>query len=593
MRQELRLASLLWFWLVPLVALGSERQAPPERESGEPQEETVAEDGSASQPAPIERFLAAWKFSLPGAPAGPASFGRAASPLRVAAPPPPPPLQFGGSDEYPTYEIAGGYSFVRDLDSDLNLPFGWNFSFAKNLSPFLGVVGEASGNYRSETDASLSVHFFQGGVRLSRRGATTTPYVGILGGLARSRLTVNVLGVAVDASSTDLSFQVGGGVDVTVQGPWALRAGADYQAIIAEETANLVRLHAGIVYRLGESDSGMAPPPPPSPPARERYYEGDVPRYELSAEYVFLSDLDLDLNFPFGANFSFARNFNPSLAVVGEVGASYRSEQGASLTLWDFLGGARFSRRSDGNLTPYVEVLGGLARAIATGGGLSAAANDPAVQAGGGVDLKIKENAAIRVGADYRVIFSDQRLQELRVRAGVVFGFGGTTNGSVAVEPPPAPYEPVRQPIPPQRPVESPPAPEPPPPPAPAPEPTPPPPPPPPSASERGRALARSGDYEGAASFYLDHIRSEGGSRFTIAIGLFCDRRNVEAHVINSGYAPELFLLSAPRRGQSCFGVYWGLYDSREEAQRAIDSLPRAIRSPSGHVVLPASRLIR
>jgi len=435
MRNELRLVSLLLFWLVPRVAMGSEKQPAPQPEPSEPERQAVADEGRASELAPKELFLTRWRLSIPGAP---------------------------GSDGTKAPTLARALRF--------------------------------------------------------------------------------------DARAPALAMKV----------------------------------------------ASLTPPP-------MQFVEDGAPRYELSGEYVFLSDLDLDVNFPFGWNFSFARNFSSSLGVVGEVGASYKSEQGADLTIWDFLGGVRFSRRSDSTVTPYVEVLGGLARATASAGGLSESGTDPAIQGGGGVDLKIQQNASIRVGVDYRAIFSDVTLKEVRVRAGVVFGFGGTTGESVAVEPappPPAWEQPIQQPPPPRRLPEPPPPPvaepQPSPAPQPAPRPTAPAPPPAPeSAFDRGRALLRSGDFEGAASFFMDHLRREGGNRFTVAIGLFCDRDNVAAHVINSGYAPELLLLSVPRRGQSCFGVYWGLFDSRQEAQRAIDSLPAAIRSPSGHVVLAASRLIR
>lgn len=90
----------------------------------------------------------------------------------------------------------------------------------------------------------------------------------------------------------------------------------------------------------------------------------------------------------------------------------------------------------------------------------------------------------------------------------------------------------------------------------------------------------------------MQHLRSDARSQFTVAVGLFCDRSNVEAHVVNSGNAPQLFLLSVPRQGQSCYGIYWGLYDSRQEAQSAMGGMPAGIRS-SGQVVLPVSRLIR
>ncbi len=102
----------------------------------------------------------------------------------------------------------------------------------------------------------------------------------------------------------------------------------------------------------------------------------------------------------------------------------------------------------------------------------------------------------------------------------------------------------------------------------------------------------RDGNFELAAVAFTVHLRQEDQNQFTAAIGLFCDRNNVAAHVVNSGYAPELFLLSVPRVGQSCFGIYWGLFGSRAEAQRGIETMPSGIRT-AGPVVMPISRVVR
>lgn len=624
MRTVPRLIVLLSFCLFPVIVVGSEKQAGRESESSESVRQWVADRDREVQDeliAPRHFGFGLWQsIPVPGGGRSLAQgvarvlpFEQAVASAAIEPPlvrplertsvvsPIPPPVQLDGT-EYPTYEIAAGYVFLRDLDSEINFPFGWSASVAKNLRPSLGLVGEVSGSYKSESGVTLDLYSFLGGVRFSRRGGSVTPHVGILGGLARSSASFNLFGVGIGASSTDPSFQVGGGIDVAVADRLAMRAEADYQAIFSDGTANLVRLQGGIVYRVGGTSTGTTPSP--LQPAGPSYSERGAPRFQLSGEYVFLRDTDLDANFPFGWNFTFARNFSSSLGLVGEVGASYKSELGADLTVWDFLGGLRFSRRGDGPVTPYVEALGGLARATLSVGALSLSGNDPAFQGGGGVDLRIRENLAARVGVDYRAIFGDETVQELRVRAGVVFGFGGNTNGSFTIEPsPPSPSQerPLPEPPPPPtRPIE--PAPPPvaeppsPPPPRPAPEPPPPPPAPAPApetAFDRAQVLLRSGDFEGAARYFLDYLRGEASDRFTLAIGLFCNPNNVAAHVVNSGYAPELILLRFPRRGPSCFGFYWGLFDSRQQAQQAIDTLPVAVRSFSGRVVVPVSRLIR
>ena len=109
---------------------------------------------------------------------------------------------------------------------------------------------------------------------------------------------------------------------------------------------------------------------------------------------------------------------------------------------------------------------------------------------------------------------------------------------------------------------------------------------------ERGQSLLRDGNFELASVAFMVHLRQEDQSQFTAAIGLFCDPNNVAAHVVNSGYAPELFLLSVPRGDQICFGLYWGRFGSRAAAERGIETMPSGIRT-SGAVVMRLSRVVR
>src|SRR5262245_40014956 len=70
-------------------------------------------------------------------------------------------------------EIAGGYSYIYDSDSSTGIPAGWFFSAGTHLSDTFAVVGDISGNYKSETvvsggataTASMNVHTFLAGPR--------------------------------------------------------------------------------------------------------------------------------------------------------------------------------------------------------------------------------------------------------------------------------------------------------------------------------------------------------------------------------------------------------------------------------------------
>ncbi len=520
--------------------------------------------------------------------------------------PAPPPVQFGGS-AFPSWEYGGGYNFVGELEEGgSSYPVGWNGSIAKNLNEMVGIVGEVTGNHDRATGIDTNFYSFLGGIRFSFRGDTVTPFFSVLGGVTHSSYRIRVanplFGIDFEESANDFTFLGGGGVDVTLAGNWALRAGADLQSVFSEGDAqNLLRIQAGVLYRSGASSATPSPPPLEAPARPAPQSVGGVsgaPLNEISVEYAFLRELDEGgESVPFGWNFSYARNFSPSLGIVGEVGTAFETEGSTTVSLWDFMGGVRFSSRGR-KTTFYGEALGGLAYLAATGGTFVETVSKPAVQGGGGVDFKISESLAIRGGADYRAIFAEGEVfSQLRLRAGVVFGFGGTTSDGTlpAVGPPPPPRypEPDRPAPPPRERVGTEPQPpEPMEPVAPLEEAEAPPPPPPLSDYERGQTSMQQGDFELAAVAFMVHLRQEGSGMFTVAVGLFCDRNNVAAHVVNSGYAPEFFILSVPRGGQTCFGAYFGLYDSREQAQAALEALPPAIRAP-GQVVLPVSRIVR
>lgn len=320
------------------------------------------------------------------------------------------------------------------------------------------------------------------------------------------------------------------------------------------------------------------------------YAQDETPRYELYGGYAFLRDLgDPGTNLPVGWSASFAWNPARSLGFVLDVGGNYKSEAGIAFNQHAFLAGARYSLRGSG-VTPYFEALGGIVRGSGSGQGGSVTETDFAVQGGAGLGFYFGERLSIRAGVDYRNIFSQgESFQQFRVVAGLSYGFGG---GSARAEPPrtqfPAPpYTSALEPPPaPPRPAA-------------APEGTPP-----VVASEqsqrlppadplgRARGLLNSGDYIRASEAYRDHLRARAPFKYTIAVGLFCDATNVAQLIRDAGGAEELIVLSVPRRGPGCYGMYWGLYDTRSAAEQAIGTIPAALRT-GGQTALPVSQIMR
>jgi septal ring-binding cell division protein DamX len=117
------------------------------------------------------------------------------------------------------------------------------------------------------------------------------------------------------------------------------------------------------------------------------------------------------------------------------------------------------------------------------------------------------------------------------------------------------------------------------------------------SPSRPGQTLAegaqqlRSGKYPEAAATFLSHLRKVGADKFTIAVGVFCDTENVERVVNNSGGSEELILLAFDNRGRSCYRVFWGIFDSRAQAESAVGSVPAGVRARDSAPV-PIARLL-
>lgn len=102
----------------------------------------------------------------------------------------------------------------------------------------------------------------------------------------------------------------------------------------------------------------------------------------------------------------------------------------------------------------------------------------------------------------------------------------------------------------------------------------------------------RVGDYAVAADYFREHLRRFASSKYTIAVGLFCDIDNVAQMVRSATGSEQLFLIRMRLRGRECYGVYWGLYDSQYDAQQDIGSLPAALRA-AGQAPMSVERILR
>jgi opacity protein-like surface antigen len=163
----------------------------------------------------------------------------------------------------------------------------------------------------------------------------------------------------------------------------------------------------------------------------------DTPKVDIFAGYSYVrvnpstaGARSFSLN---GGNASFAYNANHWLSGVADFGAYHNGSifgTGTSGTLSTYLFGPRVSYRHFGRITPFGEVLFGVAHAGVSIVGLGNSDNTFAMSLGGGVDYKLTDRFAIRpIKVDYLMTrFSEtgtggNTQNNLRASTGIVFRF--------------------------------------------------------------------------------------------------------------------------------------------------------------------------
>ena len=157
----------------------------------------------------------------------------------------------------------------------------------------------------------------------------------------------------------------------------------------------------------------------------------DTPKVDVAIGYSILRELDADVDqtSPLGWVAAAAGNINDSFAILGEVGGNYKSFDAGGMDVdvkvHTFVAGARFANRRSARASPFAQVLVGAGRATGTVLGISRSTTGFAIQPGGGVDIAVGPNVAIRLQGDYRALRDEgETFGEVRFGVGAVFGFG-------------------------------------------------------------------------------------------------------------------------------------------------------------------------
>jgi outer membrane immunogenic protein len=167
-------------------------------------------------------------------------------------------------------------------------------------------------------------------------------------------------------------------------------------------------------------------------------YAQDTPKIDIFAGYSYVrenpstSGIDsFSLN---GGSASFAYHIKDWVSAVGDFGAYHNGNilgTGIDGTLSTYLFGPRISYHRDRRITPFAEVLFGVAHAGASiAGGTAGSQNAFAMTIGGGVDYRINHRLSLRpLQVDYLMTrfpegtSSNQTQNNLRASTGVVIHF--------------------------------------------------------------------------------------------------------------------------------------------------------------------------
>ena len=153
---------------------------------------------------------------------------------------------------FPRWETSLGWSFLRVSGEflDMNSAVGWNVSVAGNVSPWLGIVGDVTGNYKSGStvvdDTDMTIYTFTGGPRFSARTSpVAVPFAEFLVGFTRTSLDIGGVG----DSSTEFTIQPGAGVDIGNERVAARLSLAWRRVFYEGNPTNMFRFVGGVVIR--------------------------------------------------------------------------------------------------------------------------------------------------------------------------------------------------------------------------------------------------------------------------------------------------------------------------------------------------------
>ena len=164
----------------------------------------------------------------------------------------------GFSYERTNSTAFSGSNLVTTTFSHPNL-HGWEASFEGKVLPLVGIVGDVSGHYGSQSFVEVTPNGPQSisvtgheqeylvGPRLSVPVGNFTPFAELMVGAAH----IHTGGTLASPSNTSFAYALGGGLDYRVFRPIALRVEGDYlRTKFFNSRQNNFRLSVGVVFRF-------------------------------------------------------------------------------------------------------------------------------------------------------------------------------------------------------------------------------------------------------------------------------------------------------------------------------------------------------
>ena len=164
----------------------------------------------------------------------------------------------GFSYERTNSTALSGSNLVTTTFSHPNL-HGWEASFEGKVLPLVGIVGDVSGHYGSQSFVEVTPNGPQNinvtgheqeylfGPRLSVPVGKFTPFAELMVGAAH----IHTGGTLPSPSNTSFAYAVGGGLDYRIFRPIALRVEGDYlRTKFFSTRQNSFRLSVGVVFRF-------------------------------------------------------------------------------------------------------------------------------------------------------------------------------------------------------------------------------------------------------------------------------------------------------------------------------------------------------